>query len=195
MYLEVVAMFCGPREGEDGSCVSMSRIDVAIKLSLELGAPLLIAGDGHLGADTAVFAERARVRGVTMVLDLYSGRYLRPNTLSDAIEIAECVLTHPDLVEIRAVHVVTDAYHVTRASTFLVGELERLCAGQRSAPGVMMRGFEGAVVSPDVLANEARGVQQYLGNRESYGSTRPVIDPLHPHLRLRPRKPVQATAK
>lgn len=113
MYQEVVVIFCGPHEK---GRVSFRRIDAAINAALEFGLPLLIAGDGNKGLDVVAFEMRARERGVSVVVPLYDAQ---ANTLTDARLVCEFLRQRTGYEMVQTVHLVTDYWHMPRASLML----------------------------------------------------------------------------
>ncbi|MDG1949970.1 MAG: hypothetical protein P8J32_04085 [bacterium] len=172
MHADVVAMFCGPRDEGDGSTPSMRRITGAIDMALRLGTPLIIAGDSFGGYDVRFYAQAAEARGVEQVFGMFDPRITRPDTLSDARLIVRSVVA---MGSIRLVHVVTDDYHVARASAMFCGEYVRVT---RDSIGVNLAPVSGFHITDVMRENEARGLAQYLKDPESYGTSRPTFDPL-----------------
>lgn len=161
-YRSVVAMFCGPHD--EGDSVPTRRIDRAIELSLELCSPLLIAGDGNHGQDVQLFVQRAQASGVLYVRRFYDDQACTP---ADAKSVANELIHNPPFMSVKDVHLVTDDWHMARATTILEGELKREMS--HSQPTVHpVRVTTGPRPPEVVLLGERQGLEDYLAGR--YGS-------------------------
>ncbi len=161
-YEAVVAMFCGPHD--EGTDAPTRRIDRAIELALQLGLPLMIAGDGNGGKDVAQFNDLAVARGVCYVIALYDKD---ASTLSDAMCVAQELERNLRLKDVATVYLVTDDWHMDRSVAMMEGELsEQLVQG---APVVIPNGV---TIGPNppawALAGERKGLADYRSRR--YGT-------------------------
>lgn len=114
----VVIMFCGPFYGSYP--FHFGRIDRAIALAREHRCPLVICGDGTGGTELEAFLARARARGVPLPMARYNGKR---NTLGDAISAA--AVLSAEFPHVTRAYLVTDWYHVPRASIRLAHKLSR----------------------------------------------------------------------
>lgn len=161
-----VAMFCGPYD--EGEQMPTRRIDHAIQIAKEEGLPLLIAGDAFDGKEVLRFQNRAWSAGVRSVLTAFDPRHC---TTADAQAIGRVILKwHFD--RIRLLHVVTDWWHMPRASAMLEGELRSI---GRPVQVVRESVFVGPHPDQLVHQNERQGLADYLAGR--YGR-RQILDPL-----------------
>lgn len=159
-------MFCGPHD--EGDQTPTRRINHAINLAIRNELPLFIAGDAFGGKEIYRFRVRAWHAGVALVLPAFDPRHC---TLSDAQAIASMILEH-HLDSLARIHLVTDWWHMERASTMLERELERIVGRQiLVVPESIMTG---PVPDATVHDNERQGLDDYLAGR--YGKRR-VIDP------------------
>lgn len=162
LYRSVVAMFCGPHDEGEGA--PTRRIDRAIGLALELCSPLIIAGDGNHSHDVRRFAWQAEQDGVHYVRALFDARC---STFSDAQSVMGDLLNNPPFMSVRQVHLVTDDWHMARASGILECELQRLLS-RPILEVIRCHVTTGPRPPDDVLAGERQGLEDYLGGR--YGS-------------------------
>ena len=153
MSSSVVAIFCGPHEN---GVVSFRRIDVAIQVALRIQVPLVIAGDGNFGRDLDVFAKRAHLAGVTIVKTFYDAR---ANTLADAQMVCEHLSTSAEFYDVRTIHLVTDFWHMPRATLILISQMTTRLFELVCVP-VMT-----PVPSLDVLLAEQRGIQDLFSGQ------------------------------
>ncbi len=158
-YRSVVAMFCGPHDEGEGA--PTRRIDRAIELSVELCSPLLIAGDGNHGEDVRRFARHAEQNGVAYIRALFDARRCTP---SDAESIVHELVNNPPFMSVRHVYLVTDDWHMARASGILEGQLQRLLS--RPTLEVIRCPVTTGPRPPDpVLQGERQGLLDYLAGR------------------------------
>ncbi|MBI4435693.1 YdcF family protein [Candidatus Uhrbacteria bacterium] len=160
-------MFCGPHD--EGNKTPTRRIDHAIRLALREALPLFIAGDALGGEEVRRFQVRASNAGVETAVAAFDSRHC---TLADAQVVAAKIL-ELRLERLNHVHLVTDWWHMERASAMLAGELERIL--HRSILVQPASVFTGPKPSSLVHENERRGLEDYLAG--VYG-TRRVYDPL-----------------
>ncbi|MBI4437747.1 YdcF family protein [Candidatus Uhrbacteria bacterium] len=163
-YHSAVVVFCGPHD--EGEYVPMRRIDQAILLARNTRAPLLVAGDGNYGSDVQWFARRAGQSGIAYVRAFYDER---ASTLADAQRIADELLVNPPLMSVVNVHLVTDDWHMNRATAILAGELAR--ALRERKPRVTRIPVRNGPRPPaHILEGERQGLEDYLAGR--YGQRR-----------------------
>ena len=163
----VTVMFCGPHDND--GMVSFRRVDHAITVANRESSPLLLAGDARRGYDLVLFRIRAIEGGVRDVQNLY---HPKANTLSDAGSLARQLLT-PRFQQVVEILLVTDSWHMARASCMLAGELARICQG-RTFTLVSKDVTIGPTPPEHVLDGELRGKEDYL--RGAYGQ-RAVVQP------------------
>jgi hypothetical protein len=164
----VVAMFCGPHD--EGDDAPTRRIDRAIELALQLGLPLMIAGDGNGGQDVAQFNDRAVARGVCYVIALYDQD---ASTWSDAMCVAQNIGRNPRLECISTIHLVTDDWHMDRSKAMLEGELSGWIWSRQSPPEVIPSCVTtGPHPARWVIDGERKGLEDYrsgcYGMKEAY---------------------------
>jgi len=171
-----VVMFCGPHD--EGDQTPTRRIDQAIQLALSLDVPLFVAGDAFNGEEVARFQAHAWHTGVSVIIPAFDARHC---TLADAQAVATKIVEHR-LDRLSHLHLVTDWWHMERASLMLERELARILGRTiRVQPSSV---FAGPTPSSLVHENERQGLEDYLAGR--YGQ-RQVVDPLrhrgeHPNL-------------
>ncbi len=156
---QIVVMLCGPHENGE---VCNRRIDEAIYLAMSEGIPLIIAGDGNFGEDIKYFTDRARMDGIHHTVGLYNQR---ANTLSDSTMVAEVLSKHGEFTDVSTIHLVTDWWHMPRASLFFTSAM------QLKKPGFVFDLKLVNVSAPKppkwVIDSEYNGVQDFL--RGKYG--------------------------
>lgn len=172
MHESIIAMLCGPHE--DGR-PSQRRIYRAIDYALIKDLPLLIVGDGNHGKDVDSFAQHARGRRVNPVFTCYDAG---ANTLTDVRLIVE-TLNGDHFANVETVHLVTDVWHMARASLFLATTLAR------ALPHRDIAIYPVTVHTPDppreILFAEARGIRHFLeGNYGVNGNALQFGKPAHP---------------
>lgn len=133
---EVVIMFCGPFYGHRP--FHYGRIDRAIALANAFRCPLVICGDGTGGRELDEFQARSRDAGVPITVARYNGKR---NTHGDAISAAAVVAAEFPRTE--TAYLVTDWYHVPRATIRLAHRLRR-------------RGFSHVTVMPSPVWDHLR---------------------------------------
>lgn len=166
-YKSVVVMFCGPHDESEG--IPTRRIDHAITIARSLEVPLFIAGDAFGGAEVQRFQARAWSMGVQTAIRAFDPRHC---TLSDAQAVCR-LLSEREFGRLTRVHLVTDWWHMERASVMLEGELESIvCRRILVVPESVMTG---PVPNAVVHRNEQQGLEDYRAG--VYGQ-RFVVDPL-----------------
>ncbi|TAL50760.1 hypothetical protein EPN81_01850 [Patescibacteria group bacterium] len=167
MLTSAVVMYCGPYD--EGNQPPTRRIDHAIALSRRFDLPLFIAGDAFEGKEIDRFSVRAWEAGVASVIPAFDPRHC---TLADAQAVAREILSR-DLACLSHLHLVTDWWHMDRASTMLERELAQILGRiVRVQPSSV---FSGPAPSRLVHENERQGLNDYLVG--TYGQ-RQVVDPL-----------------
>ena len=117
MRRSIVVTLCGPHDDQtrkDG--ISFRRINRAIEVSLQHSVPIIIAGDAYNGADLQMYENEASCRGVSKCIRLYDAR---ANTLADVQSVVRALKTDPEYCDGVLVHLVTDNWHMLRATTML----------------------------------------------------------------------------
>lgn len=160
-------MFCGPHD--EGDRIPTRRIDHAVDLASRLEVSLFITGDAFGGAEVLRFQARAWAAGVHSTLTAYDPRRC---TLADAQAVGRIIVDR-QFLRLARVHLVTDWWHMERASTMLERELAAI-VGRRIlvVPESVM---VGPVPDATVHQNERQGIDDYLAG--VYGQ-RVVADPL-----------------
>ncbi len=167
MPAAAVVVFCGPHD--EGEQTPTRRIDHAIQLARERNFPLFIAGDAFGGEEVRCFQVRAWSAGVLTVISAFDSRHC---TLSDAQAVAAEIIGRR-LDHLNHVHLVTDWWHMERASVMLERELARIL--ERAVRVQPASVFTGPAPSSLVHENERRGLADY---RAGIYGTRRVNDPL-----------------
>ena len=162
-----VAMFCGPHD--EGDQPPTRRIDGAISLALQMGAPLFIAGDAFEGAEVRRFCARAWAAGVITTIQAYDSRHC---TLADAQAVGREILLHR-FDHLTRLYLVTDWWHMERAMAMLDGELQRIIG--RVIHVIPESVMLGPVPDQLVHQNERQGLEDY---RSGIYGTRRILDPL-----------------
>lgn len=178
MYTSLVAMFCGPHDNDGG--ISYRRIDAAIERARKTRAkqlPIVICGDGNGGQDCLQFIDRAQQGDIQHAFFRY---HAGASTITDAQSLALVLSRDPTFAHVREVHLVTDWWHMPRATLFLQDTL-RACIARRSLR-VIEHPVMCQVPPTHVLAREEQGIQDFLAG--TYGTNPPAESygkPLHLH--------------
>ncbi|MCR4313897.1 MAG: YdcF family protein [Candidatus Uhrbacteria bacterium] len=175
MHTTAVVMLCGPYD--EGNHPPTRRIDRAIQIARQSNLLLFIAGDAFNGDEIRRFQDRALAAGVHSVLPAFDSRHC---TLADAQAVGRVILEHR-FDRLSRLHLVTDWWHMERASTMLERELERIL--DRKILVIPESVMDGHVPDTTVHDNERQGLADYLSGR--YGR-RQVIDPFRHRPELSP---------
>ena len=166
--------FCGPDEGGQ---IDYDRIDAGIEKALSTKeSGLLIVGDGNEGRDVRDFHIRATSCGVEQVFTCYDDR---ANTLSDAQGVMAALDTHPRLIRVQRIVVVTHSWHLQRARTMLANELKSLPEYDLRIEGLGVDAGPGPTA--EMLLGESKGIRDYLAG--NYGNS-PVGKPVGKPVRV-----------
>ena len=161
-------MFCGPHDNQGR--VSFRRIDTAIGLArrkTKTQLPLIICGDGNDGEDCMVFLGRAQSADLNHVIARHCAL---ANTLSNAESLSLVLLNDRAFKRVEAIHLVTDLWHMRRASLFLRSVLHDILP--RRVFLVRECHVGGEAPPPSVLDREEQGIQDFLAGHD--GSNPPT---------------------
>lgn len=155
MTPHVVAVLCGPHDNDGSVC--FRRVDRGIAVAIEQNIPLIVAGDANGRADVRLFCDRAHEAGVRTIYEAYDRR---ASTLFDVRSITRLLQFEPDLQDVKRVHLVTDYWHMARATVMLADQLRKRLGGSYAiaCENVM----DGPEPPPDVFAREHRGLMAYI---------------------------------
>ena len=166
----LILVFCGPHDLTAPRGVRSpvyNRIDHGIRLALERDAPLVVLGDAFGGVDVAEFASRARAQGLNPSR-VYEYFREPSNTRLEVTRTFAWLAVEHRFPSLRAVHFVTDGWHLPRVLAYAHGEVGRFLAG-RSLDLVGQAASGGVAMSPEQLEyeleREARGIMDYLSGR------------------------------
>lgn len=168
MRRSIVMTLCGPHDDQthkDG--ISFRRINRAIEVSLLHKLPIVIAGDANNGADLQMYENEACCRGVSKCIRLYDAR---ANTLADVQSVVRALKTDPEFCDGVLVHLVTDNWHMLRASTMLKIEALRRRLDLRIE---CVEVVQESLPPTRVLEAERLGTLDYL--EDHYGNRAPAL--------------------
>jgi hypothetical protein len=144
-----------------------NRIDHGIRLARERDASLIILGDAFGGQDVAEFASRARTQGLNPSR-VYEYFREPSNTRLEVTRTFAWLAAEQLFPQLRAIHFVTDGWHLPRVLAYAHGEVERFLpgrpldlVGQAATGGVAMTSEQ----LEYELEREARGIMDYLSGR------------------------------
>jgi hypothetical protein len=160
----VIVLFCGPRTKSGHP--STLRITRAIDVARSERARLLIVGDAHDGADVNLFVSMAKEHGVERVIPVRVPSD-RACTEQNAREIA-LLLQTPEYLSVNTVCLVTDHWHMQRASLHLEDALTRARATR--APDIIAINVTSAIeLDESVFERERELVTKFREDTHNRG--------------------------
>lgn len=166
---ELTLMLCGPHRIPGTWTPMEHRVRGAIRVARETESVLVVSGDEWNGRDVEYFVAMARAAGVRSVGVENTGRCTKSDVIAALKLIKDSVRSAARVgvvVDLR-VRVVTDWWHVDRAMAYLKGEANRLMPNRIPA-FVASPVADGPTPPAEVVANEARGIEDYFRDPRSH---------------------------
>lgn len=162
----VVVLFCGPRT--DSGHPSTLRITRAIEVARSERARLLIVGDAHNGSDLDLFVSMAKEHGVDRVIPVRvptEQANTKRNAQQIVVELSRNVgvdgVLKPVYFSLNAIYLVTDHWHMRRASLHLADEL-KLVRGVNIPEIIPMNVTSAMEIDEAVLEREQVLIEEFL---------------------------------